>query len=92
MAQQSEQAAHAAKRLVWLGAFLCALCCTLPIVGIAAGSSVLAAAGLYLDRAGLAALAGAAALFMVWLYRRRRAPSCGMDCGCASGGRPHACR
>ena len=90
--KQAQDSAQVAKRLTWLGAALCALCCAMPVIGIAAGSSGAAAAGVYLKSAALASLAGAAVVATIWVYRRRQVPRCGVDCECASGGRSHACR
>jgi hypothetical protein len=75
------------KPMAWLSGILCVLCCTIPFIGIAAGSSALAAAAVYFERGAMVFMAATAAFFAVWLFRRRRAPACAIDCRCASGRR-----
>lgn len=77
------------KPLAWLGGILCVLCCTVPLIGVTVGSSALAGAAVYFERGAMAFMAATAALVAVWLFRRRRAPACPIDCRCASGRHAH---
>jgi hypothetical protein len=70
-----------AKNMGLLGLGLCALCCTLPIIGIIGGAGVLPTLALYPEKIALILLIIAAS-FGIWQYRKRRAPACSIDCSC----------
>src|SRR5688572_4494266 len=71
-----------AKTLGLLGLSLCALCCALPIIGIIGGASILTALAMYAERIAVAFLILSATSFGIWLYRKRQAPACSIDCSC----------
>ena len=66
------------KRLAWTTGILCVACCAVPLVGIAIGSTTLAAFAVYSEGAAMAVLG--MALLAYILISRRRAPSCDIDC------------
>lgn len=69
-------------RTTWKLGALCVACCTIPFVGVAIGSTALAAFSIYSKGAAIAiAVLGGA--FLAYRYiSRRKAPSCDIDCGC----------
>jgi hypothetical protein len=75
-----------------VGLFLCALCCSVPLLAaIGIGGAALAAFGTYAESLGLAFL-GLGLMGVVWgLVRRRRgnsqAGSCPVDCDCRTAAR-----
>ena len=71
-----------AKILGFLGLGLCALCCALPIIGIIGGASILSALAMYAEKIAVVFLILSAASFGIWLYRKRHAPTCSVDCSC----------
>ena len=82
MKTTSKETGNVAKNLGLMGIGLCALCCALPIIGIAGGAGVLASIAMYAEKIALALLIISTALFGIWLYRRRKAPACSVDCSC----------
>lgn len=65
-----------------IGLGLCALCCALPIVGIIGGAGILATISLYAEKIALVLLIISAASFGIWLYKKKQAPACSVDCDC----------
>ncbi len=83
METDSKKSGKLAKNLGLLGIGLCALCCALPIVGIVGGAGILTTVAFYAERTALVLLIISAALFAIWLYRKRQAPpTCSIDCDC----------
>jgi hypothetical protein len=76
------------KSLGLTGIGLCVLCCALPPIGIVLGIGAFSVAAKYLEWAGVAALAAAAVASFVFYMRRRKAPSCSVDCECKSQDAP----
>jgi len=86
MEKTPNESDKAAKIMALLGLGLCALCCTLPIIGIIGGAGVLATIGLYTERVAIFFLIISAGLFAFWFYRRRKSQtSCAVDCACKEG-------
>lgn len=71
-----------ARLLGIIGIGLCALCCMLPIFGILGGAALLSTLALYAEKIAVVALILSAAAFAIWLYRKRQAPVCSVDCDC----------
>lgn len=69
------------KRLAWATGILCVACCAVPLVGIAIGSTTLAAFAVYSEGAAIAVAVLGMALLAYILISRRRASSCDIDCG-----------
>lgn len=75
------------KKLGLGGIGLCALMCSLPVIGAAFGMGALTAAAALFEKASIAILALSAGLLGYWLFKRKKsseanAPSCETDCGC----------
>jgi len=74
------------KKLGFGGIGLCALLCSLPIIGGALGLGALTAAAAYFEKIGMAVLILSIGALAFWLYKRKKAnfvaPSCDIDCGC----------
>lgn len=87
MKETSNQSGKAAKVMGFLGLGLCALCCTLPIIGIISGAGVLATIALYAEKAAGIFLIIAIGFFAFWFYRRRqKQTACNVDCACKNEG------
>ena len=72
-----------AKNVGLLGIGLCALCCALPIIGIAGGTSLLAILSLYAEKIAIVLLIISGGLFAFWQYKKKQAPpACSVDCSC----------
>jgi hypothetical protein len=69
------------KKLGWFSIGLCALCCTLPIIGTIAGIGSLAAVSFYLEKFAFLILAIAAVAF-VYSFFRGKAFVCSCDENC----------
>ena len=82
METTSKEPGRMAKIAGLTGLGLCALCCALPIIGIVGGAGILATLSLYTEKIALVLLIISAASFGIWLYRRKQAPSCSIDCEC----------
>ena len=82
MSDQSLPRKFFKKRLAWLVGFACLVCCTLPLIAIAMGSTALVAFAVHLERAGIAIGAIGAILFLYILFVRRKGASCSVNCGC----------
>ncbi len=65
-----------------LGLGLCGLCCALPIFGIIGGAGILATISLYAEKIGVILLIISVASFTIWLYRKKMAPVCSIECDC----------
>lgn len=70
------------KGLGFIGIALCAACCALPIVGVMLGVGTLSVLSKYFEWAGIASLILALVFFGVYFTRKKKAPSCEVDCGC----------
>ena len=70
------------KRIAWATGILCVLCCATPFVGIAVGSSALAATALYSEKAALVVAALGLALLAYKRVAGKKVPSCKLDCAC----------
>ena len=74
------------KKLGFTGIGLCALLCSLPIIGAALGLGALTAAAAYFEKIGMAILILSIGALGLWYYKRRKAnsvaPTCDIDCGC----------
>ncbi len=83
METASKKPGKLAKKIGLLGIGLCALCCTLPIVGIVGGAGILAIVALYAEKIAIVLLIISAASFAIWQYKIRQAPpACSIDCDC----------
>jgi hypothetical protein len=82
METTSKEPGKMAKSMGLIGLGLCALCCALPIVGIVGGAGILATISLYAEKIALVLLIISAASFGIWLYRKKQAPACSIDCDC----------
>lgn len=72
-----------AKNMGLMGIGLCALCCSLPIIGIVGGAGILATLALYAEKITLGLLIISAASFAIWQYKKKQAPpACTIDCDC----------
>ena len=70
------------KKLGLSGIGLCALLCSLPIIGAALGIGALTAAGAYFEKIGFAVLILAIGALSYWFYKKRKpvsAPACDTD-------------
>lgn len=72
------------KGLGFIGIALCAACCALPIVGVMLGVGTLSILSKYFEWAGIASLLLALVFFVIYFTRKKKAPACEIDCGCAS--------
>jgi hypothetical protein len=70
------------KKLGIIGIGLCAACCLLPIVAVTFGVGALAAIGAYIEWLGIFSMVAAILLLGIYLFNKRRAPSCDVDCEC----------
>jgi hypothetical protein len=70
------------KGLGFVGIALCAACCALPIVGVMLGVGTLSVLSAFFEWAGIASLVLALVFFAIYFTRRKKAPSCEVDCGC----------
>ena len=74
------------KKLGFTGIGLCALMCSLPIVGATLGMGALTAAAAYFEKIGAGILILSVGFPGYWLIKKRSAeavaPSCDVDCGC----------
>lgn len=82
METTSKEPGRMAKGIGLIGLGLCALCCALPIVGIVGWAGILATISLYAEKIALVLLIASAASFGIWLYRKKQAPACSVDCEC----------
>lgn len=87
MKNSSGLKAQFSKKLGWFGIGLCALCCTLPIIGTIAGIGSLAVVSFYLEKFAFFILAIAAVAFVYSFFRgkafvRRCDENCGINCIC----------
>jgi hypothetical protein len=64
---------------------ICAACCTLPIIGVIAGTGSLILLSSYLEWIGLGLLLAALALWAVSFVKSKKQTSCDVDCEC----KPH---
>ena len=64
----------------WTG-ILCVACCTLPLIGLATGSAVLAGLAIYSEKAVVAVLMLAAIALGYLFFLRKKPRSCDLDCG-----------
>jgi len=74
------------KSLGFIGIALCAACCALPIVAVLAGVGTLTALSTYFEWAGIAALVLALGFFGIYFMRKKKVPSCDVDCNCKTEG------
>lgn len=74
------------KRIVWVTGIMCVACCAIPFIGIAVGSTALAAFSFYSEGVAIAIAVTGMALLAYIFISRRKAPSCDLGCGC----RPNA--
>lgn len=82
METTSKEPGKLAKSMGLIGLGLCALCCALPIIAIVGGAGILASIALYAEKIALVLLIISAASFGIWLYRKKQAPACSVDCDC----------
>lgn len=78
------------KKLGWFGIGLCALCCTLPLIGTIAGIGSLATFSFYLEKFVFLILAIVAVAFVYSFFRgksivRRCDEKCETNCICKTG-------
>lgn len=74
-------------QLGWLSISACALCCTLPVVGMVAGIGAFSVLGVYLEQIAFLFLSLAGVLFVWHFFKKKRAKtdcssSCEMGCRC----------
>lgn len=87
MKEASNQSGKTAKIMGFLGLGLCALCCTLPIVGIIGGAGVLATIALYAEKVAVILLIISTGFFVYWFYKRKQnKTACTIDCSCKNEG------
>lgn len=82
MKSSTTQPEKAAKNIGLLGLGLCVACCTLPVIGIFGGGTILTAVSLYAEKLSLGLLALSLTLFVIWYFRKRKAPACSIDSSC----------
>jgi hypothetical protein len=82
MKTKTNQQTNLFKNFGFAGIALCAICCSLPIAGAAFGIGTLTMLAKYFEWAGIAAIVFAVAFFGVWTLRKKKAPSCDIDCDC----------
>lgn len=74
------------KKLGFTGIGLCALLCSLPILGAVLGVGALTSAAAYFEKIGAIVLILSVGLLGYWLVKKRSvqaiAPSCDVHCGC----------
>lgn len=91
MQKTTKEPGKAAKMLGFLGLGLCALCCTLPIIGIIGGASVLTAVAVYAEKIAVILLIVSAGAFAYWLYKKKQIPpACATDCDCKQAHEKHS--
>jgi hypothetical protein len=69
------------RKLGMIGVGLCLACCFLPIAAVTFGVGALAAISVYMTWFGII-LVFALVTFGIYYYRRRRPPTCNVDCIC----------
>lgn len=75
------------KRTSYLGIGLCAVACTLPVIGTIAGFGILSSLAYYFEKAGILVLILSAGLFTFWYYKKKIIrTSCVTSCDTSSGG------
>lgn len=83
METASKRPGKLAKNLGLVGIGLCAICCALPIIGIAGGAGILATVALYAEKIAIVLLIISVASFTIWQYKKRQSPpTCCIDCDC----------
>jgi hypothetical protein len=70
------------KNFGFLSIGLCALCCALPLIGVVAGMGSLALLAKYFELAAMGGLVLALAFFGIYLFRKKTAPACDVNCDC----------
>jgi hypothetical protein len=70
------------KKFGFAGIALCAICCALPIAGATFSIGTLTVLAKYFEWAGIATILLALTFLIVWTVRKKKAPSCDIDCDC----------
>lgn len=74
------------KKFGLTGIGLCALLCSLPIIGTVLGIAALSRAAIYLENIGILILILSMGALALWFIKRKKdsttTPSCNIDCGC----------
>ncbi len=68
------------KLLGFLGIGLCVACCAIPIVAVVFGIGAITALSGFLEWGGIAVMILVLTFFVVSYFKKRRAPSCEIDC------------
>jgi hypothetical protein len=71
-----------AKVLAFLGVGLCALCCTLPVIGVAAGTGILSMIAVCAEDIALLLLIVAVAILSIALLKKKPIRTCDINCDC----------
>ena len=71
------------KRLGFVGIGLCAICCLLPIMGVAIGLGSLSFYAFYIEKTGMALVVLAVIAFIYGAYRKKQqTATCKSSCDC----------
>jgi uncharacterized membrane protein len=70
------------KNIGLTGIALCAICCALPIAGAIFSIGTLTIIASYFEWAAITVMAVALVVFIIWMVRKKRAPTCDVDCSC----------